>query len=58
MAAVFALVMLPTIAAVGFFLGVVDADVSFRSVYAGLVFFGLAVGVFAGALRVASTAEH
>lgn len=58
MAAVLALIMLPSIASVGFFLGVIDADVSVRSVFAGLVFLALALGVLAGSLRVASVAER
>jgi hypothetical protein len=57
MAAVLALVMLPIIAAVGFFLGSVRADVSLSSAFAGATFVLLAVGVLVGALRIARDAE-
>ena len=57
MAAVLALVMLPIIASVGFFLGVVHADGSLSSAFAGATFVALAVGVLVGALRVARDAE-
>lgn len=58
MAAVFALIMLPTIASVGFFLGVIGADVSFRAVFAGGVFVAIAAGILVGSLRIAAAAEH
>lgn len=57
MAAVFALVMLPIIAAVGFFVGVVRADGSLSAAFAGAIFVALAVFVLAGALRIARDAE-
>lgn len=57
MAAVFALVMLPIIASVGFFLGVVFTDGSLASAFAGALFVALAIGVFGGALRIARDAE-
>ncbi len=53
MAAVLALVMLPTIASIGFFLGVIRIDGSLASATAGALFVALAVGVLVGALRVA-----
>jgi hypothetical protein len=57
MAAVFALVMLPLIASVGFFLGVVHADGSLAAAFAGAMFVALAIGVFVGALRIARDGE-
>ncbi len=57
MAAVFALVMLPIIASIGFFIGVVRLDWSFASAFAGAIFVALAVGVFIGALQFIRTAE-
>lgn len=57
MAAVLALVMLPIIASTGFFIGVVRADGSLSSAFAGATFVLLAVGVLGGALRVARDAE-
>lgn len=57
MAAVLALVMLPIIASIGFFLGVVFNDGSFGSALAGAMFVALAVGVLGGALRIARDAE-
>lgn len=53
MAAVFALVLLPVIAAVGFFVGAVRADGSLASAFAGAIFAALAAFVFVGALRIA-----
>ncbi len=58
MAAVLALVMLPVIAAVGFFVGVVRADGSLASAFAGATFVVLAVGVLGGALHIARDAER
>lgn len=58
MAAVLALVMLPIIAAVGFFVGVVRADGSLASAFAGVTFFLLAAGVLAGALQIARDGER
>lgn len=57
MAAVFALIMLPLVASVGFFLGVLRADGSLPAAFAGMVFIALAMGVLAGALRIAREAE-
>lgn len=57
MAAVFALVMLPIIASIGFFIGVVRFDGSFAAAFAGAIFVALAVGVLVGALRIAREAE-
>lgn len=58
MAAVLALVMLPIIASVGCFLGVVMADGSLASAFAGAIFVLLAVGVLAGALKIARDGER
>src|SRR5262249_14315455 len=58
MAAALALVMLPIIASVGFFLGVIRADGSFAAAFAGGVFVALATGVLAGALSIARRAEQ
>lgn len=57
MAAVLALIMLPIVAAIGFFLGVIQRDAAWSSAFAGLTFVGLAVGVLVGALRIARAAE-
>jgi len=57
MAAVLALVMLPIIAATGFFLGVVRADGTLSSAFAGVTFVILAIGVLGGALRIARDAD-
>jgi hypothetical protein len=57
MAAVLALVMLPIIAAVGFFVGVIHHDGSWSSAFAGATFIGLALFVLVGALRIARAAE-
>ena len=57
MAAVLALVMLPIIASIGFFIGVVRADGSLASAFAGATFILLAVGVLSGALRIARDSE-
>ncbi len=57
MAAVFALVMLPLVAAVGFFFGVLRGDLSFSTCLAGFTFLALGLGVFGGALRIARDAE-
>lgn len=58
MAAVLALVMLPIIAAIGFFVGVIRHDGSWSSAFAGATFIVLAVGVLVGALRIALAAER
>jgi hypothetical protein len=58
MAAVFLLVMLPIIASVGFFIGVVRFDGSFAAAFAGAIFIALAAGVLVGALRIARDAEE
>jgi hypothetical protein len=52
-----ALVLLPIIASVGFFVGVIYADASIASAFAGALFVALATGVFVGALRMAREAE-
>lgn len=57
MAAVLALVMLPLIAAIAFFIGLLRFDASFSTAFAGAIFVALAIGVLVGALRVASDAE-
>jgi hypothetical protein len=58
MASVLALVMLPVIASIGFFIGVIRADGSVSSAFAGATFVLLALGVLAGALRVVRDAEQ
>lgn len=58
MAAVLALVMLPIIASIGFFIGVVRADLSLASAFAGATFIMLALGVLGGALRIVRDAER
>ncbi|HEU4726454.1 MAG TPA: hypothetical protein VFT22_01135 [Kofleriaceae bacterium] len=58
MAAVLALVMLPIIAAVGFFVGVIRADGSVSAAFAGATFIALALFVLFGALRIARDAER
>jgi hypothetical protein len=57
MAAVLALVMLPIIGAVGFFVSVVYTEHSWSSACAGVAFVALAIGVLIGALRVERAAE-
>ena len=57
MAAVLALIMLPVIASVGFFIGVVRGDTSISSALAGMTFVALAVGVLIGALRIERSLE-
>lgn len=57
MAAVLALIMLPIIASIGFFIGVVRFDGSFAAAFAGAVFIALATGVLVGALRITRDAE-
>jgi hypothetical protein len=51
MAAVLALVMLPVVMAIGFFIGTVGSDMSFGSAFAGVTFVALAIGVLVGTLR-------
>ena len=55
MAAVFALILLPAIAATGFMFKVVQGDLSFATAIAGITFFMLAGGVFLGVLRMSRT---
>jgi len=43
--------MLPVVAAIGFFLGALHADLSFGTVAAGTTFVALALGVLVGTLR-------
>ena len=57
MAAVMALVMLPIIASVGFFIGLVRADASLPAACAGAMFCALATGVLAGAFRIMREAD-
>ena len=57
MAAVLALIMLPIIASIGFFIGVVRFDGSHVAMFAGAIFIALAIGVLVGALRIAREAE-
>jgi hypothetical protein len=57
MAAVFALIMLPLVAAVGFFVGVIRADGTASSTLAGVTFLALAAFVLIGALKIARDAE-
>ena len=57
MAAVLALVMLPLLAAIGFFAGVTRSDGSMVSALAMLVFAALGTGVLVGALRVLRDGE-
>jgi hypothetical protein len=57
MAAVLALVMLPIIGAVGFFVSVAYNAHSWSAACAGVAFVALAVGVLVGALHIARVAE-
>ena len=57
MAAVMALVMLPLVAAVGFFVGAIRGDITFSTAFAGAVFISLAAFVLGGSLRIARDAE-
>jgi len=54
---VFALVMLPVIALVGFFVAVVRCDGTFAAAIAGAIFIVVAIGSFVGASRVAREAQ-
>jgi len=56
MAAVLALVMLPTIAAIGFFVGAVSGA-SLTTLLAGCVFIALSLGVLVGSLRIVHDVE-
>lgn len=58
MAAVLALIMLPIIASIGFFLGCIHGDASVGTLFAGGLFVALASMVFIGALRVVHDAEE
>jgi len=58
MAAVLALIMLPIIASLGFFFGVLRGDASLAAACAGAVFFALAAFVLGGALRLVRDAEN
>lgn len=53
MAAVFALVFLPALAAAGLMFKVVQGDLSLASSMAGMMFIALASGIFYGLLRMA-----
>jgi hypothetical protein len=57
MAAVLALVMLPIVAAVGCFVGLVRADGSPSSAFAATTFVALSGFVLVGALRIARDGE-
>lgn len=57
MAAVLALVMLPIVAAIGCFIGIVRADGSLSSAFAAATFIALAAFVLVGALRIARDSE-
>lgn len=57
MAAVFALVLLPLIASIGFFFGAIRGDISPSSAFAAVTFLALGIFVFGGALRIARDAE-
>lgn len=57
MAAVLALIMLPIVAATGFFVGSLRGDVSPSTAFAAVMFISLAVFVLGGALRIARSAE-
>lgn len=57
MAAVLALVMLPIVAAIGCFVGIVRADGTLSSAFAAAVFVALAGFVLVGALRIARDGE-
>jgi hypothetical protein len=57
MAAVFCLVMLPALAAVGFMILAIRGDVSMGSAFAGATFFALATFVFASLYGMIKKAE-
>lgn len=57
MAAVLALIMLPLIAALGFFVGATHAEGSIAAASAGLMFFALAGFLLVNALRLVRDAE-
>lgn len=57
MAAVLALIMLPLVAATGFFVGSLRGDISPSTAFAAITFISLAVFVLGGALRIARAAE-
>ena len=57
MAAVLALIMLPIVASLGFFFGVLRGDDSPAAACAGAVFFALAAFVLGNALRLVRDAE-
>ena len=56
MAAVLALIMLPVLAATGFFVGAISGG-SLATAGAAIVFVTLAVGVLVGALRIVHDVE-
>jgi cytochrome c biogenesis protein CcdA len=58
MAAVFALVFLPALAAAGFMFKVVQGDLSFATAMAGMIFIALAGGTFFGLFRMARKWEN
>jgi hypothetical protein len=58
MAAVLALIMLPIVASLGFFFGVLRTDGSPAAACAGAVFFALAAFVLVRALRLVHDAEE
>ena len=55
---VFALVMLPVIALVGFFVAVVRCDGTFAAALAGAIFIVVALGAFIGASRISREAQR
>lgn len=57
MAAVFALVFLPALAAIGFMIKAVQGQMSFGAAFAATIFAILATGVFAGVLGFVKRAE-
>lgn len=57
MAAVFCLVLLPAIAAIGFMAKAIHGQMSFGAAFAATVFAVLAAGVFAGVLGMIKRAE-
>lgn len=58
MAAVFALVMVPLLAALGFFVGVAGDEGSLRSGVAAVTFAALGVGMLIGLLRLVKGLEE
>lgn len=57
MAAVFCLVFLPALAAIGFMIKAIQGQMSFGAAFAALMFTVLAAGVFTGVLGMIKKAE-